>query len=312
VYDRQTGGTERVSVDSVGIEGNSNSWIAAISADGRFVAFESDASNLVTGDTNFCFGQSCRDIFVHDRQSGVTERVSVDSAGNQGNGFSDSAAISDDGRYVAFTSFDSNLVPGDDNNAIDVFVHDRQSGTTERVSVDSAGVQSNGSSGWMGGLAISGDGRHVAFFSDATNLVTGDTNGQRDVFVHDRASGVTARVSVDSADNQGNDFSSDPAISGDGRYVAFYSSATNLVLGDTNGVADIFVHDRGPVTPTPTPSPGTAVGGVVQLVADADAPTDVSGSSPGRDYAMPIAGLAAAALIALGVGGWHARRRWLR
>src|SRR2546426_6706686 len=133
--------TERVSVDSAGSEGNGASTGVALSADGRFVAFTSVATNLVAGDTN-----GVLDVFVHDRQTGMTERVSVDSAGSEGNGASTGVALSADGRFVAFTSVATNLVAGDTNDVTDVFVHDRQTGTTERVSVDSAGNQANGDS----------------------------------------------------------------------------------------------------------------------------------------------------------------------
>jgi hypothetical protein len=242
------GVTTRVSVDSAGNEGNGYSVDAAMSSDGRFVAFDSFASNLVPGDTN-----GTDDIFVHDRQTGATERVSVDSAGGQANDSSGTPATSTDGRFVAFTSSASNLVPGDTNDVSDIFVHDRQTGATERVSVDSAGGQANDRSG---ASAISGDGRFVAFGSDSSNLVSGDTNGARDVFVHDRQSGATERVSVDSAGIQGKANSRNPAISGDGRYVAFDSDTSTLVAGDTNGARDLFVHDRlGPGGPTPPPPP---------------------------------------------------------
>jgi Tol biopolymer transport system component len=218
--------------------GNSFSGDPAISADGRYVAFASAATNLVLGDTN---GQ--QDIFVHDRVTGTTERVSVDSAGAQANGASGvyGLSISSDGRYVAFQSDATNLVVGDTNNASDVFVHDRQSGTTERVSVDSAGMQGNGGSDYP---SISADGRYVAFVGGATNLVPGDTNGQPDIFVHDRVTGTTERVSVDSAGAQANGASDAASISADGRYVAYGSLASNLVPGDTNGVEDVFLHDR--------------------------------------------------------------------
>jgi Tol biopolymer transport system component len=192
----------------------------------------------VPGDTN-----NNSDIFVHDRKTGTTERVSVDSAGNQGNSFSEGASVSRDGRFVAFTSVASNLVPGDTNGRSDIFIHDRKTGTTERVSVDSAGNQGNTSSFQP---SISRDGRFVAFRSLASNLVPGDTNNNSDIFVHDRKTGITERVSVDSAGNQANDSSSEPSISRDGRFVAFQSFDSNLVPGDTNGVLDIFVHHRKP------------------------------------------------------------------
>jgi len=181
VHDRTTGSTTRVSVDSSGKQGNSWSQFPSISLDGRFVAFQSDATNLVTGDTNNCW-----DIFVHDRTTGKTTRASVDSNGKQGSHASGWASISPDGRFVALWSISPNLVRGDTNGTTDIFVHDRSTGRTTRVSVDSTGKESNDQSG-SGGVTISGDGQTVAFESGATNLVGGDTNGQRDVFVHGRA-----------------------------------------------------------------------------------------------------------------------------
>jgi Tol biopolymer transport system component len=239
IRDRQSGTTERVSIDSLGAQGNGDSRYPSISADGRYVAFHSVATNLVGGDTN-----GWLDVFVRDRQSGTTERVSVDSFGAQGNGESLAPSISADGRYVAFTSAASNLVSGDTNGAPDVFVRDRQSATTERVNIDSLGAQGNDSSSESRAPSISADGRYVAFHGDATNLVSGDTNGRADVFVRDRQSGTTERVSIDSLGAQGNVGSYDPSISADGRYVAFHSVATNLVSGDTNGFVDVFVRDR--------------------------------------------------------------------
>jgi len=236
VRDRDTGTTTRVSVDSSGVQGDGNSFAPSISADGRFVAFASGATNLVPGDTN-----GLRDVFVHDRDTGTNTLVSVDSSGVQGNIQSWVPSISADGRYVAFSSEATNLVPGDTNGYFDVFVHDRDTGTTTRVSVDSSGVQGDGGSG-VGGL--SADGRYVAFGSAATNLVPGDTNGEVDVFVHDRDTGTTTRVSVDSSGVQGDDGSWSESLSADGRYVAFDSAATTLVPGDTNGNSDVFVHDR--------------------------------------------------------------------
>jgi len=230
------GDTTRVSIATDGTEGNSHSQFPSISADGRYIAFESSASNLVAGDTN---GRS--DIFVHDRTTGVTTRVSVAAGGGQANGYSSYPSISAAGRYVAFISSDSNLVAGDTNGWPDIFVHDRTSGATTRVSIASSGAQANGASYYP---VISADGRCVAFYSVATNLAVGDTNGHGEIFVHDRMSGATTRVSVDSSGSQANSDSSYPSISADGRYVAFYSTASNLVAGDTNGWHDVFVHDR--------------------------------------------------------------------
>ena len=154
-----------------------------------------------------------------------------------------SPAISADGRFVAFVSFATNLVPGDTNDATDVFVRDRQTGTTRRVSLGPGGVQGNGGSA---GPAISANGRFVAFFSAATNLVPGDTNGTADVFVRDRQTGTTRRVSLGPGGVQGDGDSVGAAISADGRFVAFESDATNLVPGDTNGAPDVFVRSLAP------------------------------------------------------------------
>src|SRR5437016_1083416 len=255
VHDRQTGMTERVSVASDGTQGNNASSYPALSADGRFVAFDSDATNLVAGDTN-----GATDVFVHDRQTGATERVSVTSGGGtQGNGNSGGffafPALSTDGRLVAFQSDATNLVAGDTNGATDVFVHDRQTGTTERVSVASGGSQGNGSNA---GPVLSADGRFVAFHGTASNLVGGDTNGTTDVFVHDRQTGTTERMSVASGGTQGNGPSSGAALSADGSLVAFHGTATNLVAGDANGAYDVFVHDRAvSTTTTSTTQPAT-------------------------------------------------------
>lgn len=236
VRDTLLGLTTRVSVASDGTEGNGISGRPSISADGRYVAFHSDAGNLVPGDTN-----NSVDVFVHDRQTGETTRVSLTTGGIQGNMSSIAPAISADGRIVAFTSFANNLVPGDTNNRGDVFAHDRLTGETTRVSVDSGGGQSNDTSERP---SISADGRFVAFESDASNLVSGDTNGRKDVFVHDRQTGQTTRVSVSGDGAQGNHMSQTGAISGDGRYVTFHSWASNLVPEDTNNTVDVFVHDR--------------------------------------------------------------------
>jgi Tol biopolymer transport system component len=221
--------TTRVSVATSGTQGNGSSYSgpSAISADGRFVAFDSEASNLVGGDTN-----GWGDVFVHDRATGATTRVSVATGGAQGNGDSgaawdDVAAISADGRFVAFFSEASNLVAGDTNGVHDVFVHDRDTGVTTRVSVGTGGTEGNGRAHAI--PAISADGGHVAFTSEATNLVAGDTNDATDIFVHDRDTGSTTRVSVGTDGTEGNGYSWIPSLSADGTSVAFYSSATNLV-----------------------------------------------------------------------------------
>ena len=238
LHDRETGQIERISVDSNGIQGDGNSLYSSVNSDGRFVAFDSLASNLVNGDTNWAI-----DVFVHDRQTSETSRVSVASDGSQSQSWmgSISPSISSDGRYVAFSSYAGNLANIDTDNLDDIFVHDRQTGETECVSIASDGTKGNGESYW---LSISADGRYVAIGSQASNLVSGDTNGTQDVFVHDRLYGETERVSVDPNGFQGNDSSFSPTISSDGIKVAFSSFADNLVTGDTNESIDVFVYNR--------------------------------------------------------------------
>jgi Tol biopolymer transport system component len=238
VRDRGTGTIELVSVALAGGPGNNTSGqgLVAISADGRYVAFDSFATNLVSGDSN-----AHRDVFVRDRTNGTTELVSVSSAAVQGNGDSDFPALSADGRYVAFESRASNLVAGDTNAVIDVFVRDRVSGTTEFVSVSGAGVLGDDESG---APSISADGRYVTFTSSAHFLVAGDANGNWDAFVRDRLAHTTEIASVATGGGLGNGYSGDSWISADGRFVAFDSLATTLVLNDTNNREDVFVHDR--------------------------------------------------------------------
>ena len=230
------GVTSRASVGPGGVQANKNSLNPAVSSNGRYVVFVSAASNLVAGDTN-----EWRDVFLRDRKTHVTQQISVARGGAQGNGNSFVAAISADGRYVAFDSLASNLVAGDTNGSTDVFVRDRVAQVTRRVSVGPGGSQGDFMSH---GPAISAHGRFVAFTSDAENLVAGDTNLREDVFVRDLAEHVTRRVSVGPRGAQGDRESGYPAISAHGRYVAYDSSATNLVAGDTNLRQDVFVRDR--------------------------------------------------------------------
>ncbi|MEN6643054.1 MAG: Ig-like domain-containing protein [Armatimonadia bacterium] len=280
VHDRTTGTTTLVSVATNGTHGNSASAFPAISADGRYVAFQSGASNLVTGDTN-----DTLDIFVRDRTTGTTTRVSVATGGGEGNGYASSPSLSADGRCVAFASYATNLVAGDSNGYSDDFVHDRTTGVTTRVSVSTGGVQAND---YVMTPAISADGRYVAMYTCASNLVAGDTNGRGDAFVHDRTTGTTSLVSVATGGAQGNGDSLSPVLTGDGRYVAFSSDATNLVAGDTNGDRDIFVRDtlgtnaapRVPTAVTITP----AAPGPETLTGTASGSTDADGDAVTYKY----------------------------
>lgn len=241
-----TGGvakTELISVNNAGQQPNWYVYNPVISADGRFVVFSSNATNLVPGgDAN----SEKMDVFVRDRIAGTTELVSVNSDGVQGDNVSTQASISGDGRYVAFISWATNLMSvGEINNAGNVFVRDRLTGKTELVSVNSVGEPADG---YSQSPVMSADGRFVAFYSVAGNLVPGDDANGRwpDVFVHDRLSGETELVSVSSTGARGNDFSYAPAISADGRFVAFSSRSTNFIPGgDANGtMGDVFVRDR--------------------------------------------------------------------
>jgi len=294
-FDRLSLQTKLVSQSTGNAPGLLDSSNAAISGDGRFVAFSSDAANLVTGDTN-----GLTDVFVRDVVNGTTERVSLGAGNAQGDHASDLPSISADGRYVVFASDATNLVSGDTNAFTDIFVRDRQAGTTDRVSVATGGAQANGYSGTL--ASISADGRYVAFASDATNLVAGDTNGASDVFVHDRQTGTTERASVASSGAQGNSASGRPAISGSGRFVVFESDATNLVAGDTNGKTDVFLHDR---------ETGTTVRmSVDSSGAQANNASDTAAvSSDGRYVAFRSNATNLAPFTANGAGGIYLRDR---
>jgi Tol biopolymer transport system component len=231
---------ERASLDASGAESDNHSGSFALSRDGRFVVFSSSATNLVPGDTN-----GREDVFVRDRLLNTVERVSVDSAGVEADLQSNQPTISADGRYVVFSSWAHNLVPGDTNDTNDVFLRDRTSATTTRVSVNALGVQGDSGSYQA---AITANGRWITFLSSATNLVQGDVNDARDVFLYDRETGALTLESVSTGGVQGNAWaggsSGGPFASADGRYVVFQSPATNMVSGDTNGFIDVFVRDR--------------------------------------------------------------------
>ena len=239
LHQRLTGQTTRVSVAGDGGPATGDSSSPAISADGRYVAFASGATDLVSDDNN-----EFDDVYLHDRLTGETTRVSLSSAGAEGNSWSRFPSISANGRYVAFLSRASNLVSDDSNDTADVYVHDQSTGQTERVSLSSGGAGGNGGPARLTGPSISADGRYVAFHSEASNLVSGDNNTCEDIFVHDRLTGQTERVSLSSDGVEGDSWSTSPSISADGRYVAFISWASNLVSGDSNDTADAYLHDR--------------------------------------------------------------------
>lgn len=236
VRDRLTNTTRRASVTDSGAEGKGNSTLYfcgnAISADGRYVLFMSQAANLVVGDTN---GEN--DAFVRDLVAGTTTRVSVGNGGAQANGGSWKACLSGDGRYVAFTSNAGNLLPsGAPAGSIQLFVRDRVNLTTQCVSVSSSGQPADNSVNEH--AALSADGRYVVFVTAATNLVSGDTGGY-DVFVRDTLLATTTRISPSGSSFDGSGF--EVAIDAGGLTLAFASQATDLVAFDTNGVKDVFV-----------------------------------------------------------------------
>lgn len=239
------GETIRLSLSHEGADANGQSNFPDLSQNGRYITFVSEADNLVVGDTN-----GFPDVFVYDRMSGEIKRVSVASDGTESNGDSgfDPPRISGDGRYVVFRSRASNLVPDDNNGLPDIFIRDTQTNLTQRISITDEGKEANSYS-WA--PDISADGRFVAFDSQANNLVTGDTNGQNDIFVHDMETGINSRVNLASDGTEANagnksywGYRHSIPMSADDRYIAFTSPADNLVAGDSNGGEDVFVYDR--------------------------------------------------------------------
>jgi Tol biopolymer transport system component len=260
VGDQTTGKVTLVSVNAAGTgSGNSFSQRPAMSADGRYVAFDSLASDLTTvPDTN-----GASDVFVRDLQTGTTTLVTINGAGTAAaDGGGTQPVLSPNGRYVAFRSNASNLLPGRTiTGYYNIYLRDLQTGTTTLVSAAADGTAGNGHSS---NPVFTPDGRYVVFQSFASNLVPGDTNGQSDVFMHDLSTGTTTLVSVNQAGTgSGNGASQNPVISADGRYVAFESTASNLVANDTNGASDVFVRDlqTGTTTLVSVNQAGTASGG---------------------------------------------------
>lgn len=226
----------RSSVEATGTgEPDGASFEPVLSEDGRYAVFTSGATNLVAGDTN---GQT--DIFVRDHQNGTTELISQSTGGGSANGASEQPDISPDGRFVVFWSFASDLISGDTNGLPDVFLHDRQSGTTERVSIDSNEVQ--GSSASLGG-SVSDTGRFVAFHS--LNQFENDSNNDFDIYLRDRTLGVTRLMSTDPTNTTAAGGSFDAVVSGDGSTVVWWSFSDNIVAGDSNNQPDVFWRTTG-------------------------------------------------------------------
>lgn len=266
VKDLLSGETIRIATNAAGAQGNDYSYQAVFSPDGTKVAFYSYASNLVAGDTN-----NNADIFIKDLNSGAVTLVSTDAAAIQGNSSSYTPVFSPDGTKLAFTSVATNLVPGDTNGIVDVFVKDLTTGLVTLVTADATGVQADS---YSYSPQFSPDGTKVAFYSYASNLVPGDTNGATDVFMKDLTTGAVTRLSTDAAGAQGNGFSDSPVFSPDGSKVAFSSGAPNLVSGDTNNISDIFVKDlsvaKATLTDDAAKSSLTGAGKIFFTDADAD------------------------------------------
>lgn len=258
--------TEQVSVGPGGARANAQAYGESLSADGRFAVFSSEADNLVPGDTNGFY-----DVFVRDLRNGRTERVSVGTGGVQGNAFSSSGVASADGRYVAFASGSDNLVPGDTNGAEDIFVRDRQTGRTERLTTGDPAQQQPGGSDMP---SISWDGRYVAFASGRSDLVPGDTNNAADIFVVDRWTGTTTRATVGADGAEADSASTRPVLSADGSKVGFTSRAGNLLPGAPVR-AEALAGTEGPQIDKPRVYPyyvrdlraGRTVGGSVDAAA---------------------------------------------
>jgi Tol biopolymer transport system component len=262
VRDTLAGTTVRASVDTDGGDPDGHSTFPSISADGQYVAFRSNATDLVQGD-----GGPSSDVFVRDLVAGTTVRASVDTEGGDPDGQSGGygLSINADGRYVAFSSSATDLIQGDGNGTEDIFVRDLVAGTTVRASVDTGGGDPDS---YSYSPAMSADGRYVAFYSFASDLVQDDQNGYADVFVRDLVAGTTVRASIDAKDGDPDGVSFDPSINADGRYVAFTSEAPDLVAGDGNGTFDVFVRDL---------VAGTTV----------RASVDAGGGDPNRDSSDP-------------------------
>jgi Tol biopolymer transport system component len=226
------------SLDQGGGNGNDHSFLPSLSADGDWVAFESDATDLVAGDVN-----GVRDVFLRQISTGTTILVSQGPGGVRANADSFHAAVSENGDFVAFYSEASNISHNFDNNGVrDAFLFERANNRVRRISVSSSGVEGNAVTGTRGtqrGLDISNDGRLVVYNSNASTLVSGDTNSVSDIFLYNNANQTTKRVNFANG-VQSNASSQNPVISGNGLFVAYMSSANNQGSIDTNGAIDIY------------------------------------------------------------------------
>lgn len=241
VYNLQTATTTLVSKSSSGVTGNNSSDSPSISADGRYVVFASNATNLVSDDTN-----SWQDIFMHDLQTSTTTRISVTSDGTQLNQLSFYPSISGNGRYVVFSSRANNLVNNDTNGIQDIFLKDTQTGAISRLSVNSIGEESTGFQGinYNDYGVISEDGKFVAMKSSAWNLVGNTHSGVHYIYLRDIELGTTIRISNSNTGGLPFNSSFGISISADGQYITYTSDASNIVFEDTNGYSDVFVYDR--------------------------------------------------------------------
>jgi TolB protein len=241
--------TDRVSVSGTGRQADDAVNAGDLSGDGRYVVFESGATTLVPGDTNGVF-----DIFLRDRRAGTTTRLTVAPGGRQTDGDSFAPVISTDGRFVAFASTATNLVPGPAGES-DVYLLDRRTGKLDRISETPAGTPGDG---WSSGASISGDGRYVTFETSAANLLPGKGTGN--VALYDRRTGRLSTVNVeDGGDGLATEGSYWASISDNGRFVAYVSGEPDMVPADTNGVRDVFVRDL--VRGTTVRASSTATGG---------------------------------------------------
>jgi Tol biopolymer transport system component len=240
VRDLELGENTLATVNHEGGDPEASCWEASISGDGRRVGFVSSADDLVEGD-----GNTQVDAFVRDVESATTMRISVDADGADPDGRNRHPRLSDNGRWVTFRSHATNLVADDTNGQADIFVRDLDLGVTRRVNLSTAGDEAQDGGSWF--PVISGDGRYVAYLTDATNLYEGDTNGFGDIVATDRVTGETVLLSLSADGGAVNGWSNQPVLSADGRYVVFESIASDMVEGDTNDLWDVFIA-KGPAS----------------------------------------------------------------